>query len=85
MENNITLTSEPIKDDIDLKELSELMKITNSVPLAVALFIAIIFYKKYKHCNCNDYNRKIEDKTIYLEIKVKDLQNQIDDLRNDPS
>jgi hypothetical protein len=88
MENNITLTSEPIKDDIDLKELSELMKITNSVPLAVALFIAIIFYKKYdgfKHCNCNDYTRKIEDKTIYLEIKVKDLQSQIDDLRNDPS
>lgn len=88
MENHNTLTSEPIKDDIDLNELSQLIKITNSIPLAIALFISILFYKKYdgfKHCNCNEYTRKNEDKCLFLELRVKDLQNQIDQIRNDPS
>jgi len=78
-----TTQTQPIKDDVNLSELSEIIKITNSVPLAIALFMAILFYKKYdgiEHCNCNDYTRKIEDKTLYLEMKLKDIQEQVDEV-----
>jgi hypothetical protein len=74
---------QPVKDDVDFKELSELIKITNSVPLAIALFMAFLFYRKIDkldHCDCNVYTRKIEDKAIFLEMKTKDLQSQIDDM-----
>jgi hypothetical protein len=74
---------QPIKDDVDFKELSELIKVTNSVPLAIAIFMMIFFYRnlhKFADCSCKETNRKLEDKAIYLELKTKDLQHQIDDL-----
>lgn len=87
-EPKYTPSIKAISDDefADLKQLTDILKITNSMPLAVALFIAILFYKKYdgfKHCNCNDYTRKIEDKILYLELRNKDVQLQLDDIRRD--
>lgn len=74
---------QPQKNDIDLNELSQIIKITNSMPLAIALFIAIIFYRKIDHlkdCDCMEYHRKNQDKLLYLELRQKDLQLQCDDL-----
>lgn len=74
---------QPVKDDVDLNELSQIIKITNSLPMAVAIFMAILFYRKidhFKDCDCMVEHRKNQDKLLYLELRQKDLQLQCDDL-----
>lgn len=68
-------TTEVPKQDLNLGELTELVKITNSVPLAIAIFIAILFYRKSQTpCECCKSIPTIKDKLLYLELRVKDLK-----------
>lgn len=68
-------TTEVPKQDLNLNELGELIKYTNSVPLAISLFIAILFYRKTQTpCECCKSLPTIKDKLIYLELRVKDLK-----------
>lgn len=70
-----TTTTQVPQQDLNLNELGELIKITNSVPLAVAIFIAFFFYRKVdKPCECCKSLSTINDKLIYLELRVKDLK-----------
>lgn len=77
-------TIKAISDDDfgDIKQLNELIKLTNSIPLTLGILFALIFYKSRLKEKTLEM-QKIDDSQLYNQLRFKDLQAQIDSLRDE--